>query len=160
MGRKENKVNRGEGLGLQSKVIFQNYYFCHDLFFKLTDDTVACFFQYGSTWHSRSLFITHCGEQVVRKNAQWCVFNTVLRAGRVWRCSACTAVSFTSEHTYLAYCPQLPPLFSLFRKSVWLSFLCRAKPMGLFRAGEQAINGISVSSFFIREIHVFPKAVI
>lgn len=43
MGRKENKRQGWGRFYLDSKVIFQNYYFCHDLFLRFTDDTVTCF---------------------------------------------------------------------------------------------------------------------
>lgn len=65
-----------------------------------------------------------------------------------------------SKHTWLTF-RRLPLLFSLFRKSVWLGFLCRMKPAWTHtRAGEWAINGISISSFSSGEIRFFPKAVI
>lgn len=61
-----------------------------------------------------------------------------------------------SKRTWITF-PTSPFLFSVYRKSIWLSFLCRLKPMDLYRVSEWAINGISVSSFFIREIHFSPK---
>lgn len=74
-------------------------------------------------------------------------------------CSACTMVSFTSEQN-------IPDLLS----PTSLSFLHAGNQFGwvscvgwnpyLHRVGKWAINGVSVSSFFIREIHFFSKAVI
>lgn len=61
-----------------------------------------------------------------------------------------------SKRTWITF-PTSPFLFSMYRKWIWLSFLCRMKPMVLYRVNEWAINGISVSSFFIREIHFSPQ---